>query len=298
MCHKVYTREEAGDVGASFQAVAASLSRPPFLAKLREVANPKTEPFRRLAAARGVAGARVSDRQLEELAVAVAKVGALELPTLLNAFSQFNKKTPSIGVALLESLQRAPGRGAVRGKQLRAVFSTFPKETRIRAEPLIKSLQPDDAARTRQLRELEAQLDSGDANRGRAVFFSNAAACSACHRIKGEGGQIGPDLSTISRVRTRRDLIESVLAPSATIVNGFETYTVVTSEGRTLQGVIQRATTRHLVLRNAQRNEVTVARNQIERLIRSETSIMPAGLDRSLSLRQISDLVAFLQTLR
>ena len=139
---------------------------------------------------------------------------------------------------------------------------------------------------------------TGDVARGKAVFFAQRAACSACHRVSGEGGAIGPDLSTIARVRTRRDLLESVVDPGTTIANGFETYAVLTTEGRALEGVIQRATARAIVLRNTQRGETIVSRDEIQQLSRQTSSIMPDGLDRALTPQQLSDLLAFLVSLR
>ena len=134
--------------------------------------------------------------------------------------------------------------------------------------------------------------------RGRKTFFSNRAACSACHKVAEQGGSIGPNLSQIGKIRKRRDLLEAIVFPSATIVNNYETWSVLTSAGRTHSGVIQRATAHSIVLRNAQRMEIELDRQDIEKLVRQPTSIMPQGLDRALTSSELSDLLAYLQSLR
>ena len=94
------------------------------------------------------------------------------------------------------------------------------------------------------------------------------------------------------------DLLEAIVFPSATIVNNYETWSVVTSAGRSHSGVIQRATAHSIVLRNAQRMETEIDRIDIDELVRQPTSIMPRGLDRTLASDELSDLLAFLQSLR
>ena len=59
---------------------------------------------------------------------------------------------------------------------------------------------------------------------------------------------MGPDLSKISAIRTGRDLLESIVYPSATFARGFEPYTIATEDGRTHSGIIARETTEALVL--------------------------------------------------
>ena len=127
--------------------------------------------------------------------------------------------------------------------------------------------------------------------------MSNRAACSACHTVNGTGGDTGPDLSRIGSIRRRPDLLEAILYPSSSIVNSYETYTVLTKDGRTEQGVIQRADSRWLVLRDAQRREITISREAIEELKRASHSIMPQGLDTNLNSDELSDLLAFLESL-
>lgn len=187
-------------------------------------------------------------------------------------------------------------------RQILAAFQVYlvvlPDPVRREGRPLVTRLRVDDREMAARLTQTMQQLSPGVAGRGKAVFFSNTASCSACHRVGGQGGTIGPDLSHIGQVRNRQDFVEAILFPSASIVNGYETCAVVTRQGRTHLGVIQRATATSIVLRNAQRAEIVVPRDDIEQLERVKTSIMPQGLHQTITAEQLSDLVAFLESLR
>ena len=154
------------------------------------------------------------------------------------------------------------------------------------------------AEQAARLEQLEAELDDGDALRGRAVFFGQRAACFACHRVGEEGGRIGPDLGAIAERRTRRDLLESIVFPSASLARGFESFTVATDDGRVHVGLLLNETADSVTVRGADQRETRVRRASIEQMLPSPVSIMPQGLDRTLDARQLSDLLAYLMSLK
>jgi len=155
----------------------------------------------------------------------------------------------------------------------------------------------DDGPDPKRLNQLLGSLVPGDAKHGEAIFYSKRAACSACHTVAGKGGDTGPDLSAIGSIRRRPDLLEAIVYPSSTIVNSYESYTVLLADGRTAEGVIQRTDSRWLVLRNTQREDAFIAREDIEDLQRSKVSVMPADLHTNLSTEELSDLLAYLESL-
>ena len=126
------------------------------------------------------------------------------------------------------------------------------------------------------------------------MFFSRKTACSGCHRAARQGGSVGPDLSQVGRFRTRRDLLESVVFPSSSIVPEFRAFSVHTRDGRVTLGMVVRETTDALYLRTAQLAEVRLARAAIEEMTPSQTSIMPEGLERTVSRQELADLLEFL----
>ena len=252
----------------------------------------------RLSAARSLGLARLKRGQLDLLLEVVSRASLLELPGLLEAFVRVPKIDDKLGAQLVASLERSPGLSTLSTDRLRRVLRRLPESIRRTAYQRLEPKADRKGDRIARLNKIESGLLKGDAARGKALFYEQRSACSGCHRVNKQGGSIGPDLSTIARVRTRRDLLESVVYPGMTIANGFETYAVLTEEGRILEGVIQRATSRAIVLRDAQRAETTVDREEIENLSRQTSSIMPAGLDQALTTQQLSDLLAFLLSLR
>ena len=276
----------------------ATLPDQAFRLLLRRAATQEMPPFERLDAARALSSAELQRNQLDSVADALPEVGPLELPVLIDAFKRTPQPNTELGNRLVKRLAQSPGLAGVSPVRLRAVFDAYPSSVRLASEPLLARIDADSESMSTRLSQVAEQLGAGNAEHGKAIFFSHRAACSACHRVGGEGGTIGPDLSQIGRIRKRHDLLEAILYPSASLVNDYETYSVVTTRGLTFQGVIQRATNDSIVLRNAQRQEQVIARDNIAELVRSKTSIMPQGLEKTIRMEELSDLLAYLESLR
>ena len=159
-------------------------------------------------------------------------------------------------------------------------------------------LNVDTAKQKARLEELLATLQGGDVRRGQAVFNSTKASCSACHAIGYMGGNVGPDLTHIAKIRNERDLLESIVFPSASIVRSYEPVAIATKDGKLFNGLIRRESPDEIVLATAANQEARIARDDIEYMRPSNVSVMPAGLDQQLTPRDLVDLVAFLKTCR
>src|SRR5262249_23224862 len=149
--------------------------------------------------------------QLRRTAELVAKAGPLELSWLLKAFE--NDAQTETGLLLVQSLGSSPGLAGIAPEKLSAVVKNYPVEVQSAIRPLVERATPDDQQRLARLKNLETATKGGEASKGEDVFFSQRAACSACHRIGARGEKIGPDLSKIGEVRNQRDLLEAVLFP-------------------------------------------------------------------------------------
>jgi putative heme-binding domain-containing protein len=161
-------------------------------------------------------------------------------------------------------------------------------EIRALARPL---LEEPAGEREKVLKRYEAALTrAGDPARGRAVFDS---VCARCHRLDGRGGAIGPDLGSV-RNRAPSLLLADILEPSRSIAQSYESYTVETTDGETLEGVVVRQTASALVLRRGDEPERVVQREAIKSMQVSPISAMPADLDQSVDVRQMADLIALL----
>jgi putative membrane-bound dehydrogenase-like protein len=133
---------------------------------------------------------------------------------------------------------------------------------------------------------------NGDPYRGKVLYRQS---CGKCHLLFGDGGRIGPDLTSFQRKDRMRMLI-NVVNPSAEIREGFESYLVVTTDGRVLSGFLFDQDNQVIVLRGADGQNVTVPRDQIDELSRQPKSLMPEGLLKDLTDDQVRDLFAYLQT--
>jgi putative membrane-bound dehydrogenase-like protein len=242
--------------------------------------------------------AKLTDEQLCMLAGCFKGVGPLELGRLLDAFQC--SRDEKVGRTLVASLLTASARSSLRVESLRPRLAHFGPAVQKEAEQLYAVLDREKANQRDTLEKLLIALKAkpADVRRGQAVFFSAKASCSACHRIAYVGGHVGPALTEIGRLRTERDLLESIVFPSATLVQGYEGVVITTKDGKTVAGIIVKNAPEALVLATGPNQEVRVARQDIEEMHPNRVSIMPAGLDQQLSVQELADLLAFLKACR
>jgi putative heme-binding domain-containing protein len=129
----------------------------------------------------------------------------------------------------------------------------------------------------------------GDPERGRQAFFG-AGRCSSCHMIRGNGGYPGPDLSNIGAERTLLQLRESVLRPSARVVDGYRSITAALKSGRTVRGVARNYNNYSVQILDHAGKLHLLSREEIVKLELMNSSMMPAMSDPDEAL----DLIAFL----
>ena len=215
------------------------------------------------------------------------------MPTLFAAFER--SRDEQVGLALVAALARSPGLPSLPASRLAAVLDKYPDSVRSAAADLLAKLEVNVAEQRARLAELEGRLGEGHPGRGRDVFFGKKAGCFACHKVGNDGNSIGPNLSKIGEVRTPRDLLEAILYPSLSFARGYETYQVTLDDGRVVSGLIGRETAEAIYLRNERREEIRVPRASIEEILPGKLSIMPQGLERTLSEQELADLVTFLR---
>jgi putative membrane-bound dehydrogenase-like protein len=250
----------------------------------------------RLGAAQALGQAALTEAQLGSLAKAVEQAGAMELPRLLGAYER--STAAATGKRLLAALEKSAVQESLSPEVLRGAIRNYPQEIRQAALPLLKKLEVDTEKMKARLSELEPVLQGGDPARGREVFFGKKVSCMACHTAGGQGGRVGPELSKIGQIRSGRDLLESIVFPSASFVRGYEPYLIRTKDGAILDGLIARETAEAIFLVQADRTERRVARSSIEAIRQGKVSIMPQGLDLQISREELRDLIAFLLSLK
>ncbi len=237
--------------------------------------------------------ARLSDPQLLELAPLVGSTGILDRPALLKAFA--GNKTSEVGHALLASVSPSSVLANLPRESLAEAFAAFPDEVGKKLQAAQTAGTPPD--QRAKLDELEKSLPAGDAKRGSVVFQSAKAACSVCHPLGYSGGHFGPDLGRIGAVRTRRDLIEAIVYPSASFVRSYETVQITRKDGSQAFGIITNQSDDTLTMTSAAGSPpAAIPRSEIKSVNPAPLSLMPQGFDQILSPAELADIISYLQT--
>jgi putative heme-binding domain-containing protein len=240
-----------------------------------------------------LARAKLTGEQLIALAGAFKTISPTDADRLLEAFVQSTSE--DVGLALLTALKASPVRSSLRAEMIRPRLEKYGPGIKREAESLYALLNADAAKQKAKLDELLASFKGGDIRRGQAVFNSTKAACASCHAIGYLGGNIGPDLTHIGSIRNERDLLESIVFPSASFVRSYEPVQITTKKGKVHNGLVRRETPDEVVLATSATEEVRIARQDIDEVQPGKVSIMPAGLDQQLTPQELADLVTFLK---
>jgi len=132
---------------------------------------------------------------------------------------------------------------------------------------------------------------NGDAARGQIVYRRE---CLNCHKLRGEGHDVGPSLETVQH-RSPQEILIHVLDPNREVSPNFLDYTVRLTDGRVLTGLIAAETDSGLTLRRAQNQEDAILRSEIDDITSSGKSLMPEGVEQKITLQEMSDLIAYLR---
>jgi len=204
-------------------------------------------------------------------------------------------RTPRGQRALLKLAQESRLANDLQFAVADALLGSSNEEIRTEASKIMKPAAAATSEPIPPTRELEKMR--GDAAQGKIVF-NTTGTCNKCHKVQGEGKEVGPDLSEIGSKLTREDMYVSILNPSAGVSHNYETYSLLTSDGVVLTGMLVNQTDKSVTIRNAEAIEQTVPTEDIESLKKQATSLMPADLQKNMSVRNLVDLVDFLVLLR
>ena len=263
-------------------------------ALLLQLVQGETSPTARIDAARLLARAQLSRAQLTALAPVLPGAGPVELLELLKLARRMD---PATGRLWAESLVRSPVFDAVEESAIKSSFSSLPPELyeKILA-PAVRAAAATIDVKKRKIETLAAAFSRGRAPEGRKVYESSA--CMACHKVGELGRAMGPDLSRIGQIRRPRDLLESIIFPSATIARDYETHVVETSDGQSHIGMLKSDTVDGLVLQDVAGQEKVIPHVQVIANSLLATSLMPVGLEQTLTEQQLLDLIAWLASLQ
>ncbi|KLU03594.1 c-type cytochrome [Rhodopirellula islandica] len=154
---------------------------------------------------------------------------------------------------------------------------------------------PEDRAKVlKQYAEVASRFSSADVSSGRKLFAQH---CSNCHRMEGVGHAVGPDISD-SRTKTAEALLVAVLNPDAAIDASFTRYQILTVDGEVVSGLLHKEDSESVTLLEAENQQRRVSRDDIETFRAVDASLMPSGMEQTLSVDQMSDLIGYLKRWR
>ena len=148
--------------------------------------------------------------------------------------------------------------------------------------------------------ELKVLMDEvaskGDAKRGEEIFRREENSCFKCHALSGAGGQVGPELSDVGTVSPVDYLLNSVMVPELAVKELYQMMTVLTTDGRIVQGIIVDQDDQGVKLKDADGKEFALTTAEIEEK-KLGGSLMPKGLPNLMTRQEFVDLIRFLSEL-
>lgn len=219
---------------------------------------------------------------------------AFLVPGLLNVLGQ--GKSDQVGQSVLQSLnKREDWQHLISVGEFTKVIANYSKRIQEDAAAMVDDLARLHDERLSRLMAMEKEFIAGDVGVGRSLFYGKAL-CSTCHAVGGQGSVFGPDLSNIGEIRSRHDLLEAIVYPSASFAREYETYHV--QSGTTgYVGIIDEQTSSSLVIHTGPGSEILLSSPEIDGVETGTVSLMPSGLDKQLTSEELSHLITFLEAL-
>jgi len=274
-----HTRPEAERAGA---VALVALGGPAPVAALFD----GTQPEGVIAAAVAALDRMRDDAATQALAGALPTLPAGVRPAAIAGLS----RTQARALVLLEQVEsgRLPTEALDRS-QAAALWSFADDTVRARAAAVLGP--PPAADRSALVAAYRASLPAGgDPAAGRAIFTRH---CVACHRVEGQGRELGPNLAAM-QARGPEAMLLGILDPNREVLPAYLAHAAVTDAGRSVTGVIAAESAGAVTLRTAEGTDVVLPRDEIESLVNTRRSLMPEGFERSIDARGMADLLAYL----
>ena len=208
---------------------------------------------------------------------------------------------PAQEVAMIQAVMKS-GRAEYANQVLAPRFSTIPavkaaaeaaiQELKLgddqKAGPKVSTLKLDDAV-------TRAVAEKGDIELG-AVLFERMN-CTKCHTTRKDQPLRGPFLGTIANTYKRKDLAEAILIPSKTLAQGFVTNVFALNDGKVVTGFVVTEAADKVTIRNADGVELEIPTQSIDERTKQNISLMPDGIVKELTIRELSSLMDYLESL-
>ncbi len=135
-------------------------------------------------------------------------------------------------------------------------------------------------------------LEKASAVKGETVFIQS---CGSCHKMYGNGGNIGPELTGSNR-SSLDYILFNVLNPSGEIQDDYKLVVVTTRDGRTYSGNVISENDRQITMRIVGKESTKINKSDIQSRETMPTSLMPVGIFETIKENEVLDLIKYLQT--
>jgi len=203
-------------------------------------------------------------------------------------------KSKAGGAALLDLVAKNTLPAELRATAAFAVAACPDAEIRAKGESALPRPKSKDGSVLPPISELVDR--KGDAKAGAAVFRNNNGGpnCIGCHQIGDEGRQVGPPLTTIGNKLSREQFFEAILTPSASILMSFELWIVRTKDGDIKTGIKAEENDDHITLKDNNGEYVDIPTDKIADKKQSALSMMPEDITKSMTVKDLVDVVEYL----
>ena len=177
------------------------------------------------------------------------------------------------------------------------ILESAAKRSSVRLKRRLQSYE-DARPKGDEMAKFSEALLGGDAEHGRQIFLNNAAvSCQRCHKLDGEGGDVGPALNGIGGKQKRDYLLESIVLPSKQIAKGFDSVLITKTDGKSVAGVLKSEDKNEIKVMTAEGVLITINKDDVDAR-KATKSAMPEDIIQKMSKRDLRDMVEFLAGLK
>jgi putative membrane-bound dehydrogenase-like protein len=248
---------------------------------------------------------RTPPELLLESVSAITRLNDPRGAALLTAKQAWSAYTPRVKSAVISALV---SKAVFISELFRAIENGTITSAEISSADRIRLMSNKDQKLSEQAKLLFKELEGGDRMQiyqeyrkslalasnvqlGKAVFQKS---CSACHTYQKEGGKVGPDLTGVKN-QPAEALLLHILVPNYEVLPAYQSISVSTNDGRSLSGWLVSETENSMTLRTTFGTDEAILRKNIVTLSNSGLSLMPDGLERSISKDEMAKLIAYLK---
>lgn len=298
-------REKQADGPTRVAALRAlsQLQTPEYAAALEAAQNDPEEAVRKLALKLSVEVPPIASKSgptapsadpTAKLAEVIAKGSLAEKQ---NAFATLGKLQSPAATALVTTWAKDLLAGKVAPELQLDVLDAATQQPSLK--PLVEEWKAAHAAKGDYgVEPWKVTLQGGSVEEGRKIFLEKAeVSCVRCHKVNGEGGEVGPELTGLADKKGREYILQSIVHPNAAVAQGFESVLLTLKNGTAYAGIIKSETPDAIELNSPEEGLVTVKKSDVESREKG-LSGMPEGMGDLLTKQELRNLIEFLASVK